>query len=385
MLLEFGFRNFFGFKDGVSISFRFDSNVPEQFSNGSDVATAICVKGANGAGKTCVIRGLAFLSYFVNESFERSPDHPIPISSFYGSKEPIDLYAEFRLKNEEFRYELSLMEKEVVSETIYRTKKRQTKILERKGEKITYSTGEFEGLEAIKLRKNASVVSVAHQYELPQLAAIHKFFRTIHTNVTYHGLRRPPLDLSAISKRLKADPIAFEFVKSFIRECDVGIKDIDIISYMNASVENSSKDAEIFVPVFFHGKKKGELGITDKFESSGTKTLFGILKTYKQVLDAGGILALDEFDMHLHSHILPKLLDLFLDPSKNRKKAQILFTTHNSEILELMGRYRTYLVNKDDNESYVYRLDEIPGDILRNDRPIAPVYNDGRIGGVPRL
>jgi hypothetical protein len=43
------------------------------------------------------------------------------------------------------------------------------------------------------------------------------------------------------------------------------------------------------------------------------------------------------------------------------------------------------LVNKEDNESFAYRLDEIPGDILRNDRPILPAYNDGKIGGIPKL
>jgi len=41
-------------------------------------------------------------------------------------------------------------------------------------------------------------------------------------------------------------------------------------------------------------------------------------------------------------------------------------------------------VNKDENKSYSYRLDEIPGDMIRNDRPIEPIYRSGKIGGVPR-
>jgi hypothetical protein len=43
------------------------------------------------------------------------------------------------------------------------------------------------------------------------------------------------------------------------------------------------------------------------------------------------------------------------------------------------------LVNKENTESYCYRLDEIPSDILRNDRLISPAYNQGKIGGVPKI
>ena len=43
------------------------------------------------------------------------------------------------------------------------------------------------------------------------------------------------------------------------------------------------------------------------------------------------------------------------------------------------------MVNKEDNESYGYRLDEIPGDIIRNDRSLTQIYKSGKIGGVPKL
>jgi hypothetical protein len=53
--------------------------------------------------------------------------------------------------------------------------------------------------------------------------------------------------------------------------------------------------------------------------------------------------------------------------------------------MDHLGKYRTYLVNKKNNESYGYRLDEIPGDILRNDRPVSTPYRNGKIGGVPKI
>ena len=94
---------------------------------------------------------------------------------------------------------------------------------------------------------------------------------------------------------------------------------------------------------------------------------------------------MDEFDTDFHPHMLKKIVSYFDDEKLNVHNAQMLFSTHNTNILEYLGKYRTVLINKESSESYGYRLDEIPGDIIRNDRPIAPVYNSGKIGGVPRL
>ena len=109
------------------------------------------------------------------------------------------------------------------------------------------------------------------------------------------------------------------------------------------------------------------------------------LSRYLFSLGSGGVLIADELDLHLHPHIMPILLELFFDTETNISNAQIIFTTHNVEILDFMGKYRTLLVNKENNESYAYRLDEIPGDIIRNDRSIIPAYNSGKIGGVPKV
>ena len=97
------------------------------------------------------------------------------------------------------------------------------------------------------------------------------------------------------------------------------------------------------------------------------------------------MLVIDEFDINLHPDLLPMLVEFFESPQKNIKNSQLMFTTHNSEIMDVLSKYRTVLVNKENNESYLYRLDEIDGDIIRNDRPLSPVYNSGKIGGKPKL
>lgn len=379
VLLEFGLKNYFCFKEGVSVSFKLDSNCPINISHGREFTTVIGVKGANGSGKTHLLKGLAFLGYFCSKSFEYKPDAVMGVSPFFDSDQPSELYAEFLLNGVTYRYELSITPNEIKKEIIYRKKNKIIKILERINNELTTRTKEFSRLDSIKLRKNASIISTAHQYEFDELNEIYLFFSNIISNVTYSGLAEIPNNINLISKMLNENESMMEFVNGFIANCDTGITTINIVE-----IEKEKEDKE-FAPVFLHKIDGKLLPVTQYTESSGTKALFRNLPLYKAMLDAGGLLILDEFDHHLHPHILPKLLQLFLDPKFNSKNAQLLFSTHDSAILDFLGRYRTCLVNKEDNESFSYRLDEIPGDILRNDRPIRPAYIDGKIGGIPKI
>ena len=106
---------------------------------------------------------------------------------------------------------------------------------------------------------------------------------------------------------------------------------------------------------------------------------------FKQVLDSGGVLLLDEFDNNLHPALLHWLINLFMDPEHNPHGAQIIFSSHNTNIMDVMTKYRVVVVNKEENESFLYRLDELQGSLLRNDRSIEAIYKSGKIGGTPSL
>jgi hypothetical protein len=379
MLLEFGLKNFFSYKEEVSISFRLDSNCPQSISQGRDFSTVLGIKGANGSGKTHLLKGLAFVSFFCTNSFSDKPESPIHIDSFYDSDLPSEFYLEFMIGKVTYRYELSVTDTEIKRECIFRKNSKKTKILERVGNELIYRTAALARLDAIKLRKNASIISTAHQYDFDELNDIYNNFAQFVANVSYSGLSETPYDINSVSEFLHEHSDILEFVKSFIAECDTGITSIDIVEIKD------NKGGTEFWPVFVHETNEKLNPVTAHSESSGTKALYRHLPSYKLILDRGGLLVLDEFDTHLHPHILPKLIQLFVDPVINKHSAQLVFSTHDAAVIDLLGRYRTYLVNKEDNESYAYRLDEIPGDIIRNDRSILPSYNDGKIGGIPKL
>lgn len=381
MLLEFGCRNFFSFREGLTVSFRLDANCPSDISNGLQYAPVICVKGANASGKTQVLKAISFLSNFCTKSFDSDVDDAISVSPFFDSEEPCEFFADFNYHGTEYRYELIATDQEVKSEILYKKKQRQSKVFERIGNEFTYTPKSVAPLKSMTLRKNASVISTAHQYDLKikEVRDVYFFFKLIFSNVNFTGLRERPRDIFWVTDYLKKNPKIFDFVKEFIKECDTGISDIQIFEV----TDNDNKKK--FAPAFLHRHGDEDHVVVSMTESSGTKTLYRDLTSYHLALEYGGMVVADELDINLHPFLLRKIVELFLNEETNPHGAQLIFSTHNSEIMDQLGRYRVYMVNKDNNESFAYRLDDFPGDVVRNGRAISPAYKDGKIGGVPRL
>lgn len=381
MILEYGAKNFLSFNEGIEVSFRLNSNCPESISKGKNYNNILCVKGANASGKTNVLKILNFLNKFCCNSFSKKPDEEINCKSFFENNKPIDFYIEFAIDKIEFRYELTLNKKQVINEKLFRKNKRKTRILERKENEIVYYTPDYEDVKIIKLRSNASIISTANQYEIKSLAPIYNFFESIITNIDLDFSKIPNNNdtgiLSLISKIYFNSSNYFDFAKKIILKADLGISDLKINKIKDETNNNK------YIPTFHHLRNEKDHLLNFFEQSSGTKSLFNQLWIYAKTLEKGGTLVLDEFDINLHPHILPLLIDLF--DNENTNGSQIIFTTHNTEIIDYLGKYRVFLVNKENNESFGYRLDEIQGEMLRNDRPISPIYNEGKIGGIPKL
>jgi len=377
MLLKYGAKNYFSFKEGFEISFESGSNCPAADKSYSNI---LCINGANGSGKTNALKALSFLKDFCCNSWNKKPDDGIYVSSFFHNTKPTEFFIEFYISNVKYRYEVALTNKKVISETIFKKVRRDTKIIERKNNEIVYCHSNYKELKEIKLRNNASIISTAYQYEVALMKPIYIFFNLIITNVySLIGLSNYEPSENIISKYYFDYKRVFEFTKEIICNCDLGISDITI-----ETIKNEKGDVTYY-PVFHYKINGKKSHLLLHAQSSGTKTLFNRLANYKYALNNGGIIIADEFDIHLHPHILPVLFNLFVDKDTNKKNAQLIFTTHNAEIMDFLGKYRTVLINKENNESFSYRLDEIPGDIIRNDRPISPIYNSGKIGGVPKI
>ncbi len=388
MIKRLGFSNFYSFKEYSEVSFEFDKNVPESISKGLSTGTVIGIKGSNGSGKTNVIKAINFFFAFCLDKFsyygvEKKTRDSLPYKSFFDSDDVTEFDIEFLIDDITYIYELEIKKNKIIKETIIRNKKRDVVLIERNEHGTIECIKDFDELKNIKLRDDQSIISIVDKFKfnnkMYELDILNLEFVKLLSNVDYNGYYDFSLGVEGTTKRYKESEELFEFIKGIIKSADSGIKDIVIKDRLNEDGE------KVYFPLFVHENEGKEFFMPFKDESSGTKELYKKMIVYHFVLNSGGVLAFDEFDVHLHANVLPMIVNLFLDFNINKKHAQFIFTAHNTEIIDTLGRYRSVLVNKEDNESYCYRLDEIKGSILRNGRPISPVYKEGKIGGVPPI
>ena len=327
------------------------------------------------------LKVFAFITDFATNSFQYKPDSDILFDTYFMNKEPSEFYIEFLTGGNYYYYEFTVSKKEIIEEHLFRrlggAGSRTAEVFIREGNNITKNSL-YSGHGDIIFRENASFISTLHQYGLEEIDDIYDFLYNNIINVSYIGLNNRLVEnINNISNMYFSSPEKLLFAQNKIHMFDTGITKIEI------RTRKDEQNNNIYFPVFYHELEGQEdVPFTLEQESSGTRKLFCNLLLYAEVLEKGCILILDEFDINLHPDILPYLLELFIKQDNNPNNAQLIFTTHNNEIMDLLGKYRTYLFEKERGESYCFRLDETS---LRNDRPISVPYKKGLIGGVPKI
>ncbi|MBQ7933318.1 MAG: ATP-binding protein, partial [Lachnospiraceae bacterium] len=162
--------------------------------------------------------------------------------------------------------------------------------------------------------------------------------------------------------------------------------DLDIVDFR---VEEKEKD---MIEVFTRHRVDGletEISLVD--ESSGTKKLFGLLPFIAESLLTGTMLVIDELDAKIHPVLLRHIIMLFSDMSINRRKAQLIFTSHDLSTMnsEVFRRDEIWFVAKGNAQnSKLYSLVEFKnekGESVRKDAKFDKQYLEGKYGGDPYL
>ena len=121
-------------------------------------------------------------------------------------------------------------------------------------------------------------------------------------------------------------------------------------------------------------------------ESLGTQAIFSFIPVIKDVVDNGKVLFVDELDRSLHPFIVKYIVELFNDPDLNDKNAQLIFNTHDTNLLdlELLRRDQIWFTEKNptDGGSVLYSLDDFS---VRKSENVEKGYLLGRYGAVPFL
>lgn len=403
MIRHLKFENFCSFRNAGELSLTTGSKTPtdDSFTDslcGDKVTVLIGVFGPNAAGKTNLLKVVAFLNFFLRHSYQAGQSgESIPLDSFAGrGSEPTRFSVEFEGEGRVYRYETQLTSETILEERLMgrnsKTKSFRTLLRRQAGPHgaLLSQENDFTDLAALrnllKDRPDASMIAAGLITGRPEFKNVLSSFGRLETNVDRMGKTESvqgnrASEVLGCADYLRDNPHFIQDIETRLKAADLGIAGFHI-KELEVLDEKSGNTQKLQVPFVTHKSDGHTFEIPLTHESAGTKRLFVLLRNFLPVLTDGGMAVIDEMESDLHPHLIPILADLFVDRDTNPKRAQLFFTCHHVEILNQLAKEQIVFVQKDsDSISHIRKLSEIKG--VRREENFFANYNAGRYGAVP--
>ena len=412
MLLQFSARNFASFKDELILDLIPSSDkshqenliVKDKFKG----LTSVAIFGANASGKSNVLKALSVALITIRHSTYIQPNQPIPYNPFAFSSETLNMPTEYEfvfLANDGIKYIYGFRHdgKRIHEEYLYGYYTNQpTKIFERLKDDIEYTDEEKQYIKPLlgKTPSNKLFLTTANTFNYSKVTPA---FDWLSYSIDSYGFNQD--DNSALESlyldELSGDNSAKLFTLKLLKQADLNIKDFIINRTIipqgtsgninldpNSFVRiNPTTDSYIYSISFYHPADNGDnVSLPFGAESLGTQQLFRISVVLNKVMKNGSVMIVDELDDSLHPFLVKMLVDLFRNPEVNTCGAQLIFTSHDTNQLNLdyFRRDQIYFTSKDYNkgESELYALSDYS---VRKDENIRKAYLLGRYGAIPNI
>ncbi|WP_456026748.1 AAA family ATPase [Pseudomonas capeferrum] len=414
MLIQFSVKNWRSVRDEQTLSMvkakglelgEANSFNPEVSSVGELLRTAV-IYGANAAGKTNLISALRAMKDIVLESAKAQPGDELPLTPFLLDEDTEDKPSEFEVffvaKGVKFQYGFSATKKQIFEEWLiaYPNARPQRWFSRIWDEAI----GDFDWSFGAALlgqkqtwvestRPNALFLSTATQLNSQQLKPVLGWFKVTLRLGRVSGWS-PSYTASLCEKEESRGKIL-----AFLKAADLDIKEIDIKAElaslkhfpdsfpeeMKKQMLENMKDTQIYnIKTIHEGKQGQSIEFDFENESDGTKKLFSFAGPWLDVLSKGRVLLVDELHDNLHPKLVSFLVGLFHSKETNPNNAQLIFTTHETSILnqDVFRRDQIWFCEKDrDQATRLYPLSDFSPRKGREDLEAA--YLAGRYGALP--
>lgn len=380
----------------------------------------IAIYGANSSGKSNWVRAINQMCRMVRRSNKRDPGELLPYEPFKldetSSSVPTLFEAELMVEGKHYRYGFSYDKEAICSEWLCEilSSKKEKKLFLRDQEGIGVDEVLFpEGKEKEELTTNNRLfMPLVAQMNGPIAKSILGFF--FGKINTLSGLDTDGLE-EITKEMLKDQKAGVDTMKSFFLRTQLGFSDVAIrqakfegVNYPADLPDDAKKllDAlnsnhlgeEVLRVESTHGiynNEGNQIGTQrfdfDDMESSGTKKLFQLSGPIFDTLEQGNILVIDELDAKMHPLLSQELVRLFNNPECNPHGAQLIFTTHDTNLLSagLLRRDQIWFTEKDPQERtdlYCMMQLKLPdGTTPRRDGNMERNYIQGRYGAIPYI
>ena len=413
MLIEFRVKNFRSLRDEQTLSLVADKDKSLQESNtmpsGIKAAPTLlrrmAIFGPNAGGKSNLIKALQFMRAVVAESASvMQPGQAFHTQSFRfeatSVAQPTEFDVSFVLDGIRYQFGFELTAQRITREylLVYKAFKPQLwfeRYFDEESGKDLYDFG--TGLKGPKsvwegvTRPNALFLSMAVQLNSEQLQPVFAWFvkqLAIFNEITPLGQH--------FSIEMLRKPEGKRAICDFLTSADISISDIEVVTrkvsgqavHFDMAAEKTevrNEEQEVHELLFHHVTDHGEAVFSLGDESMGTRNLLFLTGPVLEILDKGMVLVVDELGSSLHPLLVRRLVELFQNSRFNKKGAQLIFTSHDTSLLDqdLFRRDQIWFVEKDrDQASKLYPLSDFSP---RKNEALERGYLMGRYGALPFL
>ncbi|MBK1725150.1 AAA family ATPase [Thiocystis violacea] len=414
MLVEFRVKNFRSLRDEqvLSLVASKDKTLHDTHTLSTGLKAAphllksVVLYGANAGGKSNLIKAMQYMRGVVLESATIiQPGQTFAVQPFLldnrSASQPTEFEVTFILDGVRYQYGFSMTRQRIVSEhlLVYKAFKPQRwfeRYLERESGKDVYEFG--PGLKGAKslwegaTRPNALFLSTAVQLNSEALRPV---FEWVSMGLVIFNEQSQLSPQTSIQMLKQAE--GRKQICEFLTAADISIADIDVVTrkvpgqavhfdLVAGKTEVRTEEVEEHQLRFSHVTEHGQAVFDLMDESNGTRNLLFLSGPVLDILRKGLTLVIDELDTSLHTLLVRELVRLFHRPEANSGGAQLIFTTHDTSLLDapdLFRRDQVWLVEKDKEQaSTLVALSEFSP---RKNEALERGYLMGRYGGVPFL
>jgi AAA15 family ATPase/GTPase len=386
MLIEFTVGNFLSFKEKKTLSLE-ATGIKENPENVIEAGKyrllrSAVIYGANSSGKSNFLAALNKMRMLVLFSAQNNSTSEIDVTPFLLSTEtenqPSHFEILFLIEGIRYRYGFEADRKIIHAEWLFERKANTEKSLFFRNRDIIEVTNDFEegkGIEE-KTRENALFLSIVDQFNGTISKKIMNWFSWQRC---LSGLQHEK-EKGLTFRFLESEDLTI-WIKDFLSPLSLGFQDFKVKDSKIVTVHNKFDENGMII-------SKHEFDLL-KQESAGTNKLYDMAGNLTFGLKLGMLTIVDELDAKLHPLLTMAIVKLFNSPVHNPKNAQLIFATHDTNLLNYgcFRRDQVYFTEKDNFEATdLYSLVEYKendGKKVRNDRSFEKDYIAGRYGAIP--
>jgi AAA15 family ATPase/GTPase len=411
MLLEFRLRNFRSVRDEQVLNLLASSAdksqgethlAPTGLKALPHAVRSAVIYGPNASGKSNLLRGLAYMRGVVADSATViQPGQSYNVQPFRldaaSAQRPSDFEISFLVGGVRHQYAFSMTPQRIVSESLLvYTSIKPTQLFSRQhvvGQDDAYEFSAYlrgpRRLWQEATRANALFLSTAAQLNSEQLGPVFEWIVRNIVVMPANAMVMPDATTAMLSTEEGRHT-----VQQFLSDADFSIAAVSVVSRRGvrtqftldaAGLQAAQEERDLMVPLFEHRTAQGAAIFELHDESEGTQRLFGLIAPFMDCLAEGRLLLVDELDSSLHTLLVRRLVSMFHSDAHNPKGAQLVFTTHDTSLLDqsLFRRDQIWFTEKDALQAT--RLYPLSDFSPRKQEALERGYLAGRYGAVPYL